>query len=299
VSLKLQLIEMIDELPPLLIQKYVAVIKLAKDQAEWYERSKKGKKNGSKAIRLVAIVLIGAGGLFPIINQIGKTSVSNWGYVTIGIAGTLLFIDRFFGLSSGWIRYTLTEMEIYRQIRDFEQRWVIAALKISIPPPPPPAGLPLPPDPGPVPPPAGPTVPPRTVDPVTISPDKVIEMITLIKDFSNQIDEIVKQETSSWATEFQTNLADLQKIADKSLEELRPVCLQLTLKNTEKYTRLTVLVDGISRKELTHGETLIENLSKGPHMITVTGEKAGVSLSTAKVVNLEAGKLGSLEITMP
>jgi hypothetical protein len=276
------------QLPRLLVEKYDAAIKLAKEQAQWYAGNKKGKKTCSKAIRLLSIVLIGLGGLFPIIKKVNEVDVSNWGYITIGVAGTLLFIDRFFGLSSGWIRYTLTEMEIYRQMREFEQRWIIAVLKINLPPPPPPVGAVLPP----------PDAPPAP-DPGTLSTDKIIEMITLIKDFSSQIDEIVKQETNSWATEFQTNMADLQKIADKSLEELRPVSLQLVLKNTDGYTRLNLQVDGVSRKELTGGETLIENLTKGAHAITVTGEKAGISQSTTKVVNLEAGKLGSVEITMP
>ncbi|HET6252954.1 MAG TPA: SLATT domain-containing protein [Puia sp.] len=283
------------QLPALLTEKYNAVIIHATQQAAWY-KSKKWKKIGSKAIRLSSIVLIGMGGLFPIIKEIRGVEVGNWGYITIGIAGTLLFIDRFFGLSSGWIRYTLTQMEIYRQIREFEQRWLIMILKATqnpaLPPQdPPPPGQPT--TPTPPPPPTPPAVP------AGISSDKVIELITMIKDFSNQIDEIVKQETNTWATEFQTNLADLQKIADKNLEELRPVSLQLVVKNADNYTTLSLHIDGVFRKEVTKGESLIDNLSKGPHAITITGEKAGTTLSTTKVVNLEAGKMGSVEITMP
>ena len=47
----------------------------------------------------------------------------------------------------------------------------------------------------------------------TLNIDEVKPMIQRVKDFVQQIDQSVEQETEAWAAEFQTNLANIDRVA--------------------------------------------------------------------------------------
>src|SRR5438445_4629050 len=105
------------DLQELVEKKYLEVITAAQAQAKWYSLRRIDIKRWSRGIRFLSILLVGLGGIFPLVRSISGQDVTNWGYITIAAAGTLLFIDRFFGFSSAWIRYTTTQMEIYTQVK--------------------------------------------------------------------------------------------------------------------------------------------------------------------------------------
>ena len=48
-------------------------------------------------------------------------------------------------------------------------------------------------------------------------------MIQRVKDFVQQIDQSVEQETKAWMTEFQTNLSDIARIAGTSEQTRKPL----------------------------------------------------------------------------
>ncbi|HMH23679.1 MAG TPA: SLATT domain-containing protein [Puia sp.] len=256
------------DLQDLVKQKYIEVITGAQSQAKWYSSRRVSIKRWSRGIRFLSILLVGLGGIFPLIRSVSGHDVTNWGYITIAAAGTLLFVDRFFGFSSAWIRYTTTEMEIYKQVKEFESRWQIESLKGSG------GGL-------------------------ALTPDKAVELLTVLKDFSAQIDELVKQETNAWATEFQTNIAELQKLTQAKLDMLKPGSVRIKIGNTAGYTNIGIKIDGIFRKKSPGSETLLDNLSPGPHEISITGDKGGNTQTVTAVVETEANKLATLEVVMP
>jgi hypothetical protein len=254
----------------LLNEAFEKIVTAATKEADWYNRKKFSKSLWSKVIRFSSIILIGLGGIFPLVSKIGSLEhVSDWGYVCIALAGTLLFLDRFFGFSSGWVRYITTEFEIRKQIREFEMRWQIEMSRIDL-----------------------------CEEQLTC--DKMIQMLTMLKDFSASVDELIKQETNTWATEFQNNISELQKIASAKMEEFRPGFIKVVVKNRTAYKDLVIKVDDIDRKVLVGNEALIDNVTPGPHTITAEGEKTGGGkVPVTIVVSVEANKIATAELTMP
>ena len=107
-----------------------------KGTSEWYLKHQKWMKRLSKLIRLLAIILFGLGGLIPMINALllenqSDLRIMNLSYIAIATAGTLLLLNKFFGFSSGWIRFITTQMEIKRMITEFELRWKIETFRKS------------------------------------------------------------------------------------------------------------------------------------------------------------------------
>jgi hypothetical protein len=115
-----------NNLRELVNKKFESVVNDATGSKSWYKNKRAGTRKWSRGIRFCSIILIGLGGIFPLVGKNWEKwgiDLTPWGYITIAIAGIILFIDRFFGFSSAWIRYTSTEMEITRQLNDFESGW--------------------------------------------------------------------------------------------------------------------------------------------------------------------------------
>ena len=87
---------------------------------------KQWKARFSRTIQLSVIVLTALAGLFPIVAYLAKDM--KWPYLAesglwpsffVGIAATLIGIDRAFGLSSSWSRYVLTATSIRKMLEEF------------------------------------------------------------------------------------------------------------------------------------------------------------------------------------
>jgi len=249
---------------------YNTIVSEATAQAQWYADKKGPISKASRTIRLCSILLVGLGGLFPLIgaateSDIWGHDVTNWGYITIAMAGTLIFLDRFFGFSSAWIRYITTEMEIRKQIKEFEMKWRIENYGLDL---------------------------------QSIDPSKAKELLKMLMDFSSLIDEMVKQETNNWATEFQTNIAELQKTINAKIETTSSGAIKVIGSNLQSYRRLKLKIDSLSFVEMTAPTFLLRGISPGYHLITICGEADGKQVETADTITVEPGKLATLEIKM-
>jgi hypothetical protein len=251
----------------LLNDQYEKTIAHCADREKWYKDNVKKKTLPSKVIRFASIILIGLGGIFPLIGG----SFKDYGYISIATAGVLLFLDRFFGFSSGWIRYILIEMEIGKRKKEFEIKWRIEMAKIDL----------------------------RNAE-ITI--ENAIELMNMLKDFSCQIEELVMQETNTWAAEFQSNISELQKMASEKMEALKPGSIKIVIKKSGTYKSLKILTDGIERKETPGTEALIDNVSPGSHeirVVTVPVDEKDQSKTITAVVVVEANKMAIVEVAIP
>ena len=110
-----------------------------------------------------------------------------WASVAVAIAGTLILFDRFFGVSSGWMRYIEAMMKIRTVLNEFDFDCVNA--KIS-----------------------------RQTDILQIQ-QMIIRCNTLVK----QVNLIVLEETRKWDQEFRDALGKLdeqvQKLEQQSSEK--------------------------------------------------------------------------------
>jgi hypothetical protein len=250
---------------------YNNIVSEAIAQAQWYADKKRPISKASRTIRLCSILLVGLGGLFPLIGAATESNicgydVTNWGYITIALAGTLIFLDRFFGFSSAWIRYITTEMEIRKQVKEFEMKWRIENYGLDL---------------------------------QNIDPPKAKELLKMLMDFSLLIDEMVKQETNNWATEFQTNIAELQKTINAKVETTTSGAIKVIGNNLQSYKSLRVKIDSLSFVEMTAPTFLLRGVSPGYHLITIRGDANGKEVEVADTVTVEPGKLATIEIKMP
>ena len=157
-------------------------IKLSEKERNWYVRHAQKKKITSKSLRVLAIIFIGLGTLCPLIESTrvldGVLELSRWGYVAFGIGGLFIGYDKFFGMSSGWIRYTLAIMEMNKATTQFDFDWKIKLAEI---------------------------------DEEELNKEQTISFLDLTKIYLNKISNIIHEETKNWAIEFESSLSELRK----------------------------------------------------------------------------------------
>lgn len=91
---------------------------LATEAHQWYVNEKRRKRFYAKGLRFFAILLTALAGIIPILTDVwvrdgGEAMIHPaLASVFLAVAGTLVLYDRFFGFSTGWIRYTQSMMEI-------------------------------------------------------------------------------------------------------------------------------------------------------------------------------------------
>jgi hypothetical protein len=145
-------------------------------------------------LRFVAIVLFVLGGLVPIVKATLPTTVQfsfdfgQSGYLLIGVAAGCIGLDRFFGYSTGWIRYVTTAMAIEKSLEEFRLEWTrnMARMRGAAP-----------------------------------TPEQLETLIQTCTAFSLAIKSQVEQETKAWVVEFQNNLSQLEKELQTKVDEAK------------------------------------------------------------------------------
>jgi hypothetical protein len=168
----------------------------AQKQIEWYYAKKKWKARMSTALRFVPILLFVMGGLVPIIKAtLQPDTISKFpfdfgqaGYLLIGVAAGCVGLDRFFGYSTGWIRYITTAMAIEKSLEEYRMEWARNIAKL------------------------------RSTSP---NDQQLDQLIQTCETFSLAIKSQVEQETKAWVTEFQSNLAQLEKDLQAKADEVK------------------------------------------------------------------------------
>ena len=146
---------------------------------DWYLADKRGKRSWSRGLRLLAILLVTAGGLQPLLDAAAPgPSRTAWGYVLLALAAACIGFDRFFGLSSGWMRSMTCAQALERRLEQLQYDWAAECARSAT----------------------------RTVD-----PKQVQNRLALLRVFSDDMAALLQQETASWVLEFQSSLLRLER----------------------------------------------------------------------------------------
>lgn len=86
---------------------------------DWYLFSKKFKKVWAQRLRFGVILLTALAGLLPIASQMSGVPPI-WASIALGLAGTVLAVDKFFGFSSAWMRFIAVEHQIRQCLHEFQ-----------------------------------------------------------------------------------------------------------------------------------------------------------------------------------
>ena len=167
-----------------IVNLYNWTIKETQGRINWYIRNSVVKKFGSQWIRIFVIVFAAVGALCPFVDATGifiKTplaQIGKWGYVFFALAAAIFLFDKYFGLSTGWMRFVVTQLTLERMLKEFQYNWVNLNIQ----------GVP------------------------------VQTMSDQLKNFCVQVEIQVKQETDAWVIEFQNDINALQSMLKTASE---------------------------------------------------------------------------------
>jgi hypothetical protein len=184
---------MVKRLPPLnwesghrsesLTQLRDYVVTLAEESVDWYRKAKRPVKRAGRGMRFAAIVLGAAAGMIPVLAELitvrGSPLINPlWSAIAIGLAATLVLLDKFYGCTSAWVRYLQAELELQELLKGFTVDWESSRLSAQTPEP---------------------------------TPEQTTAMVASCRQFLIQAHGIVRNETQKWAAEFQNVLQVLEE----------------------------------------------------------------------------------------
>ena len=250
----------------------------ANQSISWYAGHKRKKALCSRWLRFAAIFLTTLGGLSPILGSLGlqqipvsgsnlALNVGQLGYFFLALAAACVGFDRFFGFSSGWMRYITTMMALERALSAFRFDWAMMAAKFG------------------------------KEDP---TPDQVQAMIQRLKEFLASVEAQVDQETQAWVSEFRTSLADIEKTAKAQAEAARPGAINITVTNgMETDDGFAVSLDGMEITRVRGTKYQIGYVPPGPHKVAVSAKIKGEQLDASELVNVDPGAVANATLALP
>lgn len=288
-----------DQVEPSLDRLLAYVENEAANAIQWYWHNKRWKARFSRWIRLWALIFTACAGLVPIVFYILKdlgllnhTVVETSGLCSsalVGVAAAFLGMDRAFGFSSGWARYVLAATDIRKRLEEFRMDWIaLTAVMGSNP-----------------------------------GTDQITALIQKAKEFRVAVEGIVAQETKDWVTEFQTNMAQLEKDVRAQVDSLKakveqtqadraaatqPGSIEATIGNADKAKDFSFNVtleglDGIVVKdEQVVGSTNWAHLNAPPgqyRLIVGAARADGKSVSSTSVVVVKPGEVAKTSVALP
>jgi hypothetical protein len=178
--------------------------------------------------------------------------------------GALLLLDRFFGFSTGWMRYMATELQLRQIAQELQMEWETQRASWKGDPP---------------------------------GEEQVQEMMARCRTFVSQVNTIVRDETNAWMAEFQSALSQIDEAAKARPAITEPGALNLTVTNGEAAQHGWTLILDDGKPETYRGRMAGKrNLMPGLHRIAVAAKIDGQDMQAEKVAKVPAG--GTCEETL-
>lgn len=185
--------------PGLLVDIHRYVLENAQREVGWYATSLGSKRRWSRVLRGGGLLFAAAAAALPLVNTAlleassGNSAPLPTTLVTLflAVASGLVVYDKFWGFSSGWLRYMKTRQLLENRIEAFHLEWAAAWAASD----------------------------PDQRDPAPFFP--------LARAFLDDINLLVGEETNAWIQEFNANLQGLEaqiekKRAEKETKTLAP-----------------------------------------------------------------------------
>lgn len=237
---------------------YAFTDKLALEKIGWYRNHAVGNRCAALVLRSLAILAGGGGALVQILEMVGNVTADpsdlTKSYALFAIAGVCVMIDRWLGVSSAWMRYTLTNATLERDLTEFRMAWPIEAAKLNS---------------------GGPIEPAQQ----------------FLRDAAVKIQEEIRGETDIWSKEYQSALAEIGKAVKIQAEATKPAAIIVEVDRKSGITGpLTLALDHRDVCELSGDKHLIQPVSLGPHFVAVRGTGEGGNPKTvSETISLAPG----------
>lgn len=240
----------------------------AQEAIYWYFSRKKWRRQFGRSLRVISILLVAFAGILPIINEIlGKdgTIHSLWSTLALSVAATFILLDRFYGFTTGWIRFLLAELQISQALETFQLE--IEQQKLNW----------------------GHSEPTQ---------EQAQAMLQQVQQFLKQIREIIHDETMQWATEFTEILKQIDEQAKLAAQAERKSMLQITVTNGDRCADGWLLTVGNQSPEKHHGKEGAIEVPPGLHIVKILAQIDGKPVHDEKPVKVNPGEIGTLEFTL-
>ncbi|MFE9255650.1 SLATT domain-containing protein [Streptomyces sp. NPDC006879] len=148
--------------------------------AQWYLADRAWKRRGARVLRVTAAVGTVTGAALPLLELAGSApGVAVYGYLALLGAAAALACDRFFGLTSGWMRDVATAQAVQRRLQTLQFDWASENVREVL----------------------GPTE--------GTASEAADRCLSVLRRFSEDVTELVRSETADWMVEFRSGSAPL------------------------------------------------------------------------------------------
>lgn len=152
----------------------------ALDTAGWYLSDRAWKRRGARLARVGAAAGAVGAGVFPLLDLAGAVGgVATWGFVSLLAGAACVGCDRFFGLTSGWMRDVATAQAVQRRLQVLQFDWASESVREVL----------------------GPTE--------GTASEAAERCLGVLRRFSEDVTELVRSETADWMVEFRSGPAPL------------------------------------------------------------------------------------------
>ena len=235
---------------------------VAKEE-KWYRRLRITHGLTTRFFRFTAICLLGFGTIYPIF---AKGQNLEWGYVCLAIGSLILLMDKYFGISTSFVRFYRAEIEIINYSRIFAEDWEIEMVKSDS----------------------------------NFSKDNILNLLNVAKRFRESVSTIIASETTAWATEFNAQISELQQELMKKESTYKVGNLSVILNNADDYANMVLSLDQAASMKL-NGNTsaVFRNVSIAPHTVSFKGDKGNQKIEFSKNIDVTAEKTAELVFDLP
>ncbi|MGW9244910.1 SLATT domain-containing protein [Streptomyces badius] len=152
----------------------------ALDTADWYLNDRVWKRRAARALRIGTAAGVVAGAALPLLDLTGTLSGSaGWGYLSLLLGAACMACDRYFGLTSGWIRNLATAQAVQRRLQVLQFDWASECVREML----------------------GPTE--------GTASEATERCLGVLRRFSEDVTELVRSETADWMVEFRAGPAPM------------------------------------------------------------------------------------------
>lgn len=140
---------------------------------DWYLRDRMWKSRGARWLRAAAAVCAATGAALPLTQVTGAADgTAAWGFVALLAAVVCVGLDRVLGLTSGWMRDVATAQAVQRRLEALRFDWASESVREIL----------------------GPTD--------GTAAEAAERCLTILRRFSEDVAELVRQETADWMLDF-------------------------------------------------------------------------------------------------
>jgi hypothetical protein len=260
-------------------QLYQLILQNGRESIDWYLAHKSAKRLGAMVLRLGAIGLATLAAITPVLVALlpaawGLRELGPLASIMVALSAGCLALDKFFGFSSGWMRYITTELELRARLNGFQLTWMQERLKLSE---------------------------------QALTFERTLELLQFMKAFVSDFDQVVNAETKLWVEEFRGNLSDMER-AVETQRATTPVitapastgALRIRLEGAELLDgqRWLVQLGNEPFAEHVGGTMVVNNLSPGLLAVKVKAHRDGRPLAAEDVAFIRAGEPSDLVIRL-